>query len=137
MSVSGYNGNTLIIKRDDVKIAAVRTKTVTKDRTPVDVTTDDSNGWQRFLARPGTRGLNVEVGGVVTAGNEDLFLGLGGDDFLDIEVENPDGSSLTAEDGFFLGSIASTANNDGSVEFSATLQSSGVVSLTPAPTPPE
>lgn len=135
MSVVGYNGNTLIIKRDDTKIAAVRTKTVNQERANVDVTTDDSDGWMRHLPRPGTRGMNVEVAGIVTTGNESLFLGLGGDEFLDVDVENPDGSSYSAEDGFFLSNMSTTGAHDGSVEFTATLMSSGIVTRTPPPEP--
>ena len=135
MSAAGYNGNTLIIKQDSTKIAAVRTKTMTQERTEVDVTTDDNDGWQRFLPRPGVQGMNFDVGGVVTSGNEDLFLSIGEDEFLTVEVELPNGDTMAAADGFFLGTIAATANHDGAVEFTATLRSSGKVTVTPAAGP--
>ena len=131
MSAVGYNGNELILKHDGTKIAAVRTKTMEQSRTGVDVTTDDSDGWQRFLGRPGVRGVNVSVGGITTSGNEDLFLDLGGDAFLPVTVELPDGTVISAADGFFLGNVSVVANHDGAIEFTAQLQSSGVVTSTP------
>lgn len=132
MSAVGYNGPTLIVKIADARVAAVRTKTSTQERTNVDVTTDDNDGWNRHLPKPGKRGFNVEVAGIVTSGNEATFQGVGTDAFLDVEVEYPNGDAITASDGFFLGNISITSNFDGSVEFTASLMSSGTVTLTAA-----
>lgn len=132
MSAVGYNGATLVILIDDVKIAAVRTKSINQERTNVDVTTDDNDGWSRHLPKPGVRSFNLECAGIVTSGNEDLFQGVGTEDFLDIEVEYPNGDSVAAEDGFFLGNISLSTSFDGSVEFTASLMSSGEVTLTAA-----
>lgn len=131
MSAIGYNGDQLVIKKDGTKIAAVRTKTMNKNRTPVDVTTDDDQGWTRLLPRPGVRNINVDVGGVVTTGNEDDFLADDGDAMWVVTVETPAGGVYTAADGFFLGNIVATANADGAVEFTAQLMSSSIVTYTP------
>lgn len=132
MSAVGYNGPTLIVKIADTRIAAVRTKSSTQERTNVEVTTDDNDGWKRHLPKPGTRGFNIDVGGIITSGNEDIFQEVGADDFLDVEMEYPNGDSIAASDGFFLGNIVTNANFDGSVEFTASLMSSGTVTLTAA-----
>lgn len=131
MSVVGYNGNQLEIRKDGTKIAAVRTKTMNKNRNMVDVTTDDDNGWQRFLERPGTQGYVIDVGGIVTSGNEDDFLAADDQTFWVVTVHTPDGGSYAAADGFALGNITITANHDGAVEFTAQLMSSSVVTHTP------
>lgn len=135
MSAVGYNGHEFIIELDGTKIAAVRTKTSNFERSPVNVTTDDSTGWQILLPRPGTRALNIDVSGVVTAGNEELFYNISSDDFLDVTVRLPNGDSLSASEGFFLGNISNVANHDGAVEFTAQLMSSGVVTKANAAAP--
>lgn len=132
MSTVGYNGNEFIIKIGVTKIAAVRTKTTNFERTPVNVTTDDSLGWQILLPRPGTRAMNTDVGGIITSGNESIFLDVASNDFLAVEVELPNGDTLEAADGFFLGNISIVANHDGAVEFTAQLMSSGIVTKTAA-----
>jgi predicted secreted protein len=132
MSAVGYNGRTLVVSINGNKIAALRSKTVGNTRSSVDVTTDDSDGWQRLLPAPGVKAFNVSVAGVVTEGNrEDLVLAA--DTFLALEVELPDGREVTAEDGFFLGDVQFTAEHDGAWEFTAELMSSGEVSIAPAP----
>jgi predicted secreted protein len=133
MSLVGYNGADLIVLIGATKIAAVRTKSINQERTNVDVTTDDNDGWNRHLPKPGKRGFNVEVSGIVTAGNEATFNAVGTDTFLAVEIEYPNGDSVAAEDGFFLGNISQSTSFDGSVEFTASLMSSGLVTLTPAP----
>ena len=132
MSAVGYNGADLIVLIGATKIAAVRTKSINQERTNVDVTTDDNDGWSRHLPKPGKRGFNVEVAGVVTSGNEDIFNAVGTDAFLAVEIEYPNGDSLAASDGFFLGNISQSTAFDGSVEFTASLMSSGTVTLTSA-----
>jgi len=133
MSAVGYNGAELIIKIATVKVAAVRTKSVNQERTNVDVTTDDNDGWMRHLPKPGTRGFNLEVAGIVTSGNEATFNAVGTEAFLVVEVEYPNGDTLAAADGFFLGNISQSTSYDGSLEFTASLMSSGAVTLTAAP----
>lgn len=133
MSVIGYNGNQLEVRKDGTKIASVRTKTLNKNRTMVDVTTDDDDGWLRQLARPGTQGYVVDVAGVVTANNEELFLGADPEDYWVITVVGPNGDSYAAADGWTLGNITITSAHDGAVEFTAQLASSSVVTHTAAP----
>jgi len=131
MSSLGYNGRALRVVLDGNVIAAVQSKTGTLSRTPVDVTNDDSDSFQRFLPTPGRRGVDISVSGVATVDNYQNFLAdWAGDVLKDVELHNPDGSIIAAEDGFFLGNLELTGEHEGAVTFTATLQSSGPVAVT-------
>lgn len=135
MSTIGFNGRSLQIWKDGAKIAAVRSKTATHKREPVDVTSDDSNADQIFLPAPALRGVDVSVDGVATSENyQDFLSDWAADLFLDVSVKHADGSSSDPEEGFFLGNIEFSGEYNGYVAFSAQLQSSGVVNVTPAST---
>ena len=128
MSSLGYNGRALRVVLDGNVIAAVQSKTGTLTRTPVDVTNDDSDSFQRFLPTPGRRGVDMSVSGVATVDNYQNFLAdWAGNTLKDVELHNPDGSIITAEDGFFLGNLEFTGEHEGAVTFTASLQSSGPV----------
>lgn len=133
MSTKGYNGRALQIWLDGAKIAAVRSKTATHAREGVDVTTDDSDANRTFLPAPALRSVDLSVEGVATIDNYQDFLSRWNDDeFLDVEVRNPDGSTEVAEDGFFLGNVEFQGSQDGHVAFTAQLQSSGPVTVSAA-----
>lgn len=134
MSTVGYNGRDFVIQLAGTKIAAVTTKSATRGREAVDVTTDDDDGNRRLLPKPGSRSLDVSVEGVTTSNNWTDLRGLAdSDSFADITILNPDGSEETAEDGFFLSSLEWSGEQDGSVTFTAELQSSGPITITAAP----
>lgn len=137
MSEIGWNGRSLQIWKDGKKIAAVREKTATHAREPIDVTTDDSDGDRTLLPAPAMRSIDIQVGGVSTEDNFQMFLShWNSDEFLDVEVRNPDGSKESAKEGFFLGNIEQTGSYNGAVEFTAQLMSSGPCSISDAPKPP-
>ena len=134
MSDIGFNGRSFKVKLDGVVIAAVQSKTATHAREGIDVTTDDSNGWRTLLPDPGVRSMDVSVEGVATDENyqiiQDEWAGIVNSS---ITIEYGDGSTATAEHGFFLGSVDFKGSNDGHIGFTAALQSSGEVTITPAP----
>lgn len=130
MSELGYNGRALKILKDGVVIAAVRTKTATHGRTPVEVTTDDSDSNRTLLPVPALRFLDVQVAGVATVDNYQQFLEeWNGNVLQDITIEHADGSIEEAEHGFFLGNLEFSGAHDGAVEFTAQLMSSGALSV--------
>jgi predicted secreted protein len=132
MSTIGYNGRSLKILVGATVIAAVRTKTVTHNREPVDVTTDDSDSNRTLLPVPASRSLDVQIEGVVTEDNLQTFLtDWNGNTLKDVSIENPDGAIEEAEHGFFLGNLEFSGEHDGHVAFSASLQSSGPMTMTP------
>lgn len=127
---NGYNGRDFVIKRNGTKIAAVTTKSSTRNREAVDVTTDDDDGNRRLLPKPGSKSLDVSIEGVVTSNNWTVLRSMAEDDVLeDVTLLNPDGSEETAEDGFFLSSLERSGEHDGRVSFTAELQSSGPINV--------
>lgn len=133
MSQVGYNGRDFEIHESGVKIAAVTTKSATRGREAVDVTTDDDDGNRRLLPKPGSRSLDVSVEGVVNSLNWTTLRGLADSDvFADITIVNPDGSEEDAEDGFFLSSLEWNGEQDGRVAFTMEVQSSGPITITPS-----
>lgn len=113
----------------------VTSKGVNADAAAVDITSDDDNGFQTFLDEAGKRGLNLDVSGV---SKDDELWAIIVDptttsfNLTDVAVTDQFGNEFTGN--FQLSNVSQTGATDGAVEFSATLQSNGVWTLTP-PTP--
>lgn len=136
MSEIGYNGRDAKIKIGGTAIAAVQSKTATHAREGIDVTTDDSDGYRILLPSAGMRYIDIAVEGVATEDNLPQLQGLWtGGALSTVTFEYADGSVATAENGFFFSAFEVTASYDGAITFSATFQSSGEVTITPAPGP--
>lgn len=127
--MAGANGRALTIRWDSVTLVGVRTKGYTVTNDYVDVTTDDDNGWRTLLATPGLRSVEATVGGI----SSDQVL------LAEVMKANITGEPLTIElptttgtlaGTFLCSSFEQTGEHDGSVEFSATFMSNGVVTYT-------
>lgn len=133
MSIIGYNGRDFTVELNGATIAAVSSKTKTLSRSPVDVTTDDSDGWRTLLPFPGNRFVDVSVEGVATSANYQILLDeWAGTVNSTVVIRNANGSSMSAANGFFLGNVEFSGEQDAHVAFTAQLQSSGAVTITPA-----
>lgn len=129
-----YGGRDVVVRLAGVPIAVVREKTLTHAKEGVDVTADEDDGWRRLLPISGSRSVDAAVNGVVADENITQLQNLWVNDaFADVTIEYPDGSIAEAEDGFFLNGFEVSGSQDGEAAFSATLQSSGPVTITPAP----
>jgi predicted secreted protein len=132
MSDVGFNGRELKVLKDGVMIAGVRTKTGSMVRTLVDVTNDDSDGFQIMLPDAALKAVNLSVEGVANPANLQEFLNDWlNPDFLDCTLQLPDGSTIEAQHGFAIGNLQYSAAHDGAVEFTCELQSSGIIQITP------
>lgn len=130
MSAIGYNGDALIVKLGSTVIAAISTKSVGMARSPVEVPTDDSNGWMVILPRPGRREVNTSIEGVVTSENVEILTDeWEGNTLSTIEIELPDGRTMTAAEGFFLGDLEFSGEEAAHVAFTGSLRSSGKVTI--------
>jgi len=127
-----YIGRNLLIKRGSSVIASVRTKTISIKGTGVDITTDDSNGYQTYLEDPSVRSIDLSVEGLTE--DDDLRAAIlsGSGSLLldDISVEYPDGATLTCD--FFFSSLEETGQHTDAVAFTASMQSSGQWTYTSA-----
>lgn len=128
----GHIGRKLKFDLDTTTLVGVKTKAFTVNNEHVDVTTDDDDGWRTLLADPGTRSVDLSVSGVTDDEvllSEVMAASISGGA---IEIILP--TSLTTpgklEGTFFVTSFEESGSDDGSVEFSASFQSSGPVTYT-------
>lgn len=127
------SGRTLTVKRGaspQTVIARVQTKSVSINRSPVDITSDDSAGWRTLLTEAGVIEVNVSVEGV--AGDTTLMdAAMAVDTALEsITLLWDDGSTLTGS--FFIASYEESGSHDDAVKFSCELQGTGTLTYTPA-----
>lgn len=125
-------GRELLVKRGSTVIAGVRTKTVTFNGEPVDVTSDDDSGFRKLLAEVGQKSIDMSVEGV-TKDNELRSAALSGTSLLltDVNIEWPNGDTLSGD--FFMNSVEETGAYNDAITFTSSFQSSGEWTYTPAP----
>jgi predicted secreted protein len=126
-----HAGRNIIISREATPIAAGRSKTITINSEPIDVTTDDDAGFRTLLEDPATRSVDLSIEGVM---EDDVLLALAADDadpFIGtIEITFDSGAVLAGE--FRFNSLAITGEHDGAATFTAEMQSTGAFTFTPA-----
>lgn len=123
-----YNGRDMTVDFNSTTLVGVRNKGVSINNSPVDVTSDDDDGWQKLLAEPGKRTVEVSVSGVTE--DEVLMAEVmtgAGSFTLKSGVVNLATGSGTLTSNWFVSTLEHTGEHDGALEFSATLMSSGAV----------
>ena len=130
--MSAVAGRTVIVKRNAVAVAGVRTKGIKIAGSPIDVTNDDDAAVRKLLNAPGQVDVSLSVSGVLI--NDTLRAeALGTSDrvapmqFLYNSGVSPD-SGFTGD--FFMASYNETGEYQGSVTFEAEFQSAGTVTYT-------
>jgi predicted secreted protein len=106
-------------------VTGMRTKTITLNNEPIDITSDDDDGWRTFLASdPAERSIDMSVEGI-TKDNELMKLAaLGGANLISEYTLNfPGLGSFTGD--FYIGSLELGAPYNEGVTFSCSIQSSG------------
>ncbi len=112
-------------------IAGVRTKTVTINKEPIDVSNDDDFGWRTLLADPGQKSVDLSVAGIPV--DEELLAAIlagGTVGFEDVTITFPGGGGTLQGDFFFTNLTYSGEYNAG-ITFEGEMQSSGAVTYTP------
>ena len=129
--MSAATGRKLVIKRDEEKIGAVVSKSISINNEPIDVTTDDDSGFRTLLPESGVRSIDISVEGVLK--RDELVMDAAGNGatlIQPVEIEFPSGMTIG---GYFrLNSYDISAETNGRVQFSGTLQSTGEWSVTDA-----
>lgn len=123
-------GRNFTIDKAGTAIAGVRTKTVTFNGEPIDVTTDDDSGFRTLLATEGQKSIDMSVEGVTK--NATLRqAALSGSSLLltDVTVSYANGDAISGD--FFLNSLEETGTYNDAITFTASLQSSGTFTYTP------
>lgn len=131
-SFAALSGRTVVVKRAGVAVAGARTKGITINGSPIDVTTDDDAGVRALLDVPGQVDVSISVSGLAL--NDTLRIeSLNSTDRTQItQFIFGSGSPDRAFAGnFFLASYKETGEYQGSVTFEAEFQSAGTVTYTP------
>lgn len=126
------SGRKLRISRDGVAIVGARTDNFTISNEPIDITDKDDAGWSTMLADAGVRSIEADVEGVlkdatllgVSVGTASLLL-----ESCVLDVEGI--ASFTGD--FYLNSLEIGGEQEDAVTFSATLASSGTMTVVIAP----
>ena len=127
-------GRDFAVKKNDVLIASVRSKTATWNGTPIDITTDDDDGETTYLAdRFASKTLELSVEGLTDSDilSDLAFSTSDADKFLDdLTLERPNGDVIAGT--FVLTSYVETGQYQEATTFTATLVRSGIHTFTQA-----
>lgn len=126
----------LLIKKGATRLAGINSKSISVAKEPIDITTDEDNGFRTLMDVAGTKTLDISFSGVtkdtVLRG---LIMSNSSQLFTDITVEYPPvgaqaaGDTITGD--FYLANLTDNGSSpDGSIEFDGTLQSSGAWTFT-------
>lgn len=121
----------LILSKNSVRLAGINSKSISIAKEPIDITTDEDNGYRLLMGVSGTKSLDISFSGVT----KDLTLRAlinteDGQLLTDVEIEFPPIGSQTTGDTisgnfYFNGFTENGGGSDGAIEFDGTLQSSG------------
>lgn len=112
-------------------VTTARTKSMTINREPIDVSADDSEAWRELLATVGSRSVDVSIEGVVDLAARTLLVDALAETLDIYTLEWADGSELVAT--FSLGNYEESGEHTGEVTFSVTLASTDAAVFTAGP----
>lgn len=121
-------GRKILLEWEDEEIPGVREKGININGEPVDLTSDDDNGWRTLHDEAGQNQIDITVSGVTKshALRADWFAGTR-TKTLEI-TDSTNGGVIAGE--FFLASYNETGTYNEAVTFEATFQSTGAVTYT-------
>lgn len=135
--MAGAASRDIIISKGATRIAGVTSKSIALAKEPIDITSDEDNGYRTLLDVAGTKTLDISFSGVFKDG---VILGIAGAEvtqlLTDIDIElAPVGAETTGAtftgDFYLNGYTVTGGGSDGAIEFDGTLQSSGQWTFTP------
>ncbi len=128
-----YSGRKLLLKKGSTVVGALRTKSFTINNEPIDVTTDDDDGYRKLLADAAGKSIDASFEGLFEG--EDLIAAAEGqgDLLAEYTIELPSGGDITGD--FFFASLEVSGEYEDAVQISGELQSSGEWTYTPASAP--
>lgn len=122
------SGREIYVSRGATRLLGGRTKSMTLNGEPVDITSDDDLGWRTVLAEFGVRSIDVEVAGIL---KNDVLIAAWFANVLEAYTVTITGIG-TFTGNWKLTSVPLTGAHDGAIEYTGTLQSSGAIVFTPA-----
>lgn len=120
----GFKGRGITLTWNGQPIAKLRTKGVSINNEPIDITGDTDDGWRDSLDEAGEKQVNYSVAGIVI--NDDLKKAALARNVSGTGVMTwPDGSSITGS--FFMASYSENGEYNGAISFEGEFQSQGEV----------
>lgn len=129
--MAGGASRDLLIEKNNTALAGINSKSLALAKEPIDITTDEDNGYRTLLAEAGTKSLDISFSGVtkdtllrsLIMTEQSMLL-------TDITIQYPPYGAQAAGDTisgdfYFNGFTENGGGSDGAVEFDGTLQSSG------------
>lgn len=125
-------GRKVTFEWNSAEIAGVREKSAACNGAPINVTSDESDGWQTLLTDPGEDAVTISLSGVTkeTTLRADWFAS---NRTRAVTIGYLDGGTLTGN--FYLASYSEGMPYNDAVTFEAELQSAGEITYTPPAAP--
>lgn len=114
-------------------IGGAKTSNLTINNNPVDITNVSSGGFRELLPDAGAQSVDVTVDGVVASDTALKALQACADDRTLVYFKIPFGAAGSIVGAFACASLAVNNDNVDAQKFTAQLQSSGTVNITPDP----
>jgi TP901-1 family phage major tail protein len=128
--MAAFVGRTVVLEVAGAAVAGARTKSFTIGNEPVDITSDDDSGFRTMLSVAGTKTLDMSIEGVTKDGAL-IALASGSSGLIEeVEITFPGIGTIAGD--FFVASVELGAAYNEASTFSASLQSSGAYTYTPA-----
>lgn len=129
--MAGNKSRDLLIKQATTRLAGITSKSINVAKEPIDVSSDEDNGYRILLSEAGTKTLDLSFSGVTKDNRLRSAIMTEQSQLLtDIEIEWPPTDTQTTGDKvtgdfYFNGYTSNGASPDGALEFDGTMQSSG------------
>lgn len=128
--MAAFVGRKATLSKGQTLVAAIRTKSASINNEPVDITTDDDNGFRTMLQDPGTKTLDLTVEGIIKDATL-LTIAMSTTDILEaFSLLFPTIGTLAGD--FVVTGFETGAPVNEAATFSCTLQSSGAFTFTAA-----
>ena len=128
--MTAFVGRKATITKGATPIAAIRTRTVSINNEPVDITSDDDNGFRTLLQDPGTKTLDLSIEGVAKDATLLTSVMSTSDIIETLSILFPTIGTIAGD--FVVASFEVAAPYNEAATFTASLQSSGAFTFTPA-----
>ena len=128
--MTAFVGRKATITKGSTPIAAIRTRTVSINNEPVDITSDDDNGFRTLLQDPGTKTLDLSIEGVAKDPTLLTSVMSTTDITETLSILFPTIGTIAGD--FVVASFEVAAPYNEAATFTASLQSSGAFTFTPA-----
>lgn len=123
-------GRAIVFKWNGAQLLGVREKGIALNGEAINITSDEDNGWRTLLDVSAEDSIDITLSGV-TKDDVLKMAYLTGQRMATGSLEYPNGLIIEAE--FYLANYTDTGPYNNATTFSATLQSNGPPTVTPAP----